>query len=186
MGETELEPFPAQFVVTFVNFGRVYLNGLDVGVEYGFSERAEGWLNYSFMDPEGFEDPRNDVTGDGLYDELSFNSPENKVSFGLGMSDLLIPGLYGSISGRWVQEYDFISGVHRATKERKDPGAFQFKDRGPLGGFTTFDAYVSYRISPRLQVAFSATDIFNRSLREMVGSPATRRLIFGELKYTLQ
>jgi outer membrane receptor protein involved in Fe transport len=186
MGEHALEPFPSQFVVTYRNFGRVNLNGFDVGLNYQFNDRTSGWLNYSHMNLVDLEDPVNDFDGDGKFEELSFNAPENKASFGIAVTDLFTRGLFGALSGRWVEEYDFISGVHRATKAEEGTGSFWLKDRGALGGFATLDAYLSYTLSSRFLLSLSATNIFDARLRETVCSPDIRRLILTEIKYTVR
>jgi iron complex outermembrane receptor protein len=84
---------------------------------------------------------------------------------------------------RHVDKYDFISGRHRATSEKRVPGAFQFVDRGPLGGFETFDLNLSYAMQNGVTINVSATNIFNAPLREMVGAPEIRRIVVGEVKY---
>jgi iron complex outermembrane receptor protein len=186
MGEHALEPFPSQYIVTYRNFGRVNLNGVDVGVNYQFNDRTSGWLNYSHMNLVDLEDPANDFDGDGKFEELSLNSPQNKASLGIAVTDLFTRGLFGAVSGRWVEAYDFIAGVHRATKAGEGTGEFWLKDRGPLAGFATLDVYLSYAISSRFQASLSATNLFNERLRETVGSPEIRRLILTEFKYTIR
>ncbi len=186
MGTKSLDPWPNQYILTYRNFGRVNLNGLDLGLRFSFNDRATGWLNYSHMNLVDLEDPANDFDGRPETKELSFNAPENKASIGIGLTDLFITGLFGQVSGCWVEEYDFISGPHSATKAGEGTGSWQFKDRGPLGGFTTIDVNLSYSVNPRLQLNLSATNLFDTGLRETVGSPEIRRLILMELRYTLQ
>jgi iron complex outermembrane receptor protein len=185
-GDRSLDPWPSQVVLTYRNFGRVNLNGLDIGLIYQLTNRTSGWINYSYMNPVDLEDPTNDFDQNGEFDEVSFNAPEHKASFGIAATDLLTTGLFGSFSGRWVQAYDFVSGYHSATKAGKGTGSRQFKDKGPLGGFTTFDVNLSYAVSPQVQLKLSATNIFDEGHRETVGSPEIRRLILTEIRYSLR
>jgi iron complex outermembrane receptor protein len=185
-GDHPLDPWPSQVVLTYRNFGRVNLNGLDVGLAYQLTDRTSAWINYSYMHPVDLEDPANDFDRDGKFDEVSFNAPENKASFGIAVTDLLTTGLNGSFSGRWVQSYDFVSGYHSATEAGKGTGSFQFKDKGPLGGFSTLDLSLSYYVSPQIQLKLSATNILDEGLREAVGSPEIRRLILTEIRYSLR
>lgn len=186
LGEHPLAPFPSQFVLTYRNFGRVNLNGLDLGLTYRFNDQTSAWLNYSHMHLVDLEDPANDFNGDGEYEELSLNAPENKASFGVAVTELLTNGLYGAVSGRWVEKYDFIAGSHRATEFGKGTGSFQFKDRGPLGGFLPLDVHLSYALSARVQLGLSVTNVLDEGLREMVGSPEIGRLFRTEVKYNLR
>jgi outer membrane receptor protein involved in Fe transport len=186
MGGAAVSGFPEQFVLTYLNFGRVKMTGLDIGLNYQFNRRASLWANYSYVTLQDVEDPGNDFNGDGRFDELSLNAPENKLSLGVGIEDLATPGLYAAASARWVQAYDFVSGRHRATSGGRGTGAFQFKDRGPLGDFVSFDVNLSYQINPRTQFNLSATNLFDQGLRESVGSPQIRRLVLTEVKYTLR
>lgn len=183
-GDVDIAPFPSQFVFTYRNFGRVNINGFDLGVNVQLSRSIGAWFNYSFVDPVDLEDEENDFNKDGKFEELSFNTPKHKFNAGFGINNLLTRGLYGSLSMRFVDEYDFISGSHRATKAGEGTGRFQFRDRGPLGGFTTFDMNLSYRLQSGVQFNLSITNLLDTPLREFVGSPDTRRLIIGEVKYS--
>ncbi len=176
---------PFEYVLTYRNFGRVNINGLELGVSYQIDPRVNVWFNYSYINPVDLEDPQNDFNKDGKFDELSFNTPKNKFNVGASFANLVGRGTYLSIAVRRVDEYDFISGRHRATKAGKGTGSLNFKDEGPLGGFTTVDIGFSYQFNPKAQLNISATNIFDTPLREMVASPATRRLITAEVRYQL-
>ncbi|MFQ5651704.1 MAG: TonB-dependent receptor domain-containing protein [bacterium] len=178
-----------EVTLTYLNFGEVKIMGLDLGLTYQVSRNLSFWFNYSYVDPENIKkNSANDLNGDGVVDDseadnLSFNTPQNKFNFGVAFSDLLAKGTYLSVSMRHVDEFDFISGRHRATKAGAGTGAFQFKDHGPLGGFESFDVSFSYAMKNGVTLNISATNIFDTEMREMVASPAIGRLLVGELKY---
>jgi iron complex outermembrane receptor protein len=178
-----------EITLTYLNFGEVRIQGVDFGLNYQLNRNWSFWGNYSYIDPEDIADNlQNDLNGNGRVDvnefeALSFNTAKKKYNLGVALSDLPWPGFYASFSMRHVDKYDFISGRHRATAERRVPGANQFKDRGPLGGFETFDLNLSYAMQNGVTINVSATNIFNAPLREMVGSPEIRRLVVGEVKY---
>ncbi|MFQ5652435.1 MAG: TonB-dependent receptor plug domain-containing protein, partial [bacterium] len=183
MGDDDIAPFPSQFVLTYLNFGRVNMLGLDLGLNVQLSPRVSAWANYSFIDPDKFDFSAEE---EGRFQEIPFNTPKHKGLIGIGVNDLFAKGLYGSVSARFVDEYDFVAGSHRATKAGKGTGQFQFKDRGPLGGFTSVDLSFSYPITKSLQINLTATNILDSKLRESVGSPEIRRLILTEIKYSIQ
>jgi len=114
---------------------------------------------------------------------LSFNTPKKKYNVGIALSNLVTKGTYASFSMRHVDKYDFISGRHRATQAKRIFNAFQYMDRGPLGGFETFDLNLSYAMQSGVTINVSASNIFNAPLREMAGSPSIRRIVVGEVKY---
>ncbi len=168
---------------TYRNFGRVNVVGLDVGATLQINRHWSVWGNFSWIDPRDIDDPENDFDGDGKFEELSFNTPEKKYNLGIAATDLITRGTYFSLSMRHVDEYDFISGRHRATRAGEGTGAFQFKDRGPLGGFETFDFYASYQMDNGIMVNLGITNLFDTAMREMVGSPPIGRLANLEVKY---
>ncbi|MFQ5637829.1 MAG: TonB-dependent receptor domain-containing protein [bacterium] len=178
-----------ELTLTYRNFGRVKMKGLDLGLTYQVSNQVNFWFNYSLINPEDIKDRLdNDLNGDGTVSDseaeaLSFNTPENKFNFGIAISNIFTHGTYASLSMRHIDEYDFISGRHRATAAGEGTGAFQFKDRGPLGGFETFDLNLSYAMRNGVTVNFSVSNIFDTGLREFAASPEIGRLITGELKY---
>ncbi|MDX1492631.1 MAG: TonB-dependent receptor, partial [Longimicrobiales bacterium] len=185
-GEAAIDPFPTQFVLTYRNFGTLHVNGLDVGLTYDLSQRIRSWVDYSLMRVSGLEQPANDFDGDGDYDELSFNSPEQKATFGVGFADVVTTGLDVELRGRWVEAFDFVSGFYRATEAGRGTGQFQFKDRGPLGGYTSFDLSATYAVSRSTQVNASVMNVFDEPMRQSVGAPPIRRLLRTEVKHTIR
>jgi iron complex outermembrane receptor protein len=187
MGEGDVRGL--EYTLTYLNFGEVNVDGADVGLNYQLSRNLGFWVNYSYINPTDIKDnKKNDLNKNGTVDvtefeALSFNTPKKKYNVGIALSNIFTKGTYASFSMRHVDKYDFISGRHRATSEKRVPGAFQFVDRGPLGGFETFDLNLSYAMQNGVTINVSATNIFNAPLREMVGAPEIRRIVVGEVKY---
>ncbi len=180
-------------VLTYQNFGKVDTYGFDVGLNYYFSDAFRATLNYSYFGRDlDKNDPANDGNLDGqvLESELPVNTPANKLALGLHYSK---NKFYGSIFGRWVQDYDFFSGIYTAaeTQDLNGDGVDDVIENarngrswnyGPLGGFTV-DANVGYYITDELSVAASVTNLFNAEVREFVASPVIETLFSVELKY---
>lgn len=190
---------PGDFVLTYLNFGKVETYGVDVGVNYYFNDNVNLVLNYSFFDfslDEG--DLKNDGNKNGKVDEndLAINTPKHKMSAGLGLSK---SKYFGNVFVRWVDEYDFFSGINVAAKTNRNvlygSGAFAdpvvenarvFRDfnEGPLGGFVNVDLSAGYRLNSTVSIAGHVTNLFNKEVREFVASPSIGRLFSAELKLT--
>ena len=104
VGDRPIAPFPSEYTLTYLNFGRVDMDGLDVGVSYRASPTATLWANYSWSRLVDLEDPGNDFNSDGRFEELSFNTPEQKGAAEVALDEVATAGLGVSASARWVQE----------------------------------------------------------------------------------
>lgn len=183
MGDKALVP---QYIMTYKNFGEVKISGFDLGIKYALSSNMGVFLNYSKADYSDLKSKKEDSATAAQYASLHINSPENKWAAGIDLKDLGLKGLGVSVSARHVDEYDFISGRHSATKAGKGTsvtGNPYFMDDGPLGGFTLIDLALSYEISDKLMVNVSVDNVRDHAARQMVGSPTTQRLVVGEVRY---
>lgn len=193
IGDQDLQQ--TEFTSTYVNFGEVNIQGLDLGLNIKLTNNISVNGSYSFIEARDlFPSPsdtaggkiwRNDVDRDGDVDELSFNAPENKYNFGITINDFIRRGTFASLTVRHLDEYDFISGSHRATRAGKGTGNHPFKDRGPLGGFESVDLFFGYNTGRGLGVNVSITNILNKGQRQFVGSPEIKRLAMFEVRYSL-
>jgi iron complex outermembrane receptor protein len=188
----------AALVLTYLNFGKVNTYGVDFGVNYYFNNNINVVLNYSFFDFTLDEnDPKNDGDKNGKVEDidLPINTPKNKASAGLNLSQAKY---FGSIFARWVEAYDFFSGINVSAKTntnlRVGTGAFAdpvvenarvFRDfnEGPLGDFVNVDLSAGYRLNQNLSLAGHVTNVFDSDVREFVASPAIGRLFAAELKF---
>lgn len=186
----------ANTLLTYVNFGKVSTYGFDASLTYAFTSALNARLNYSWF---GYDlddtDAANDGNKDGKVNEsdLPINTPANKLSLGLSYSG---KKLFGSVFGRWVQAYDFFSGINVAAKtnenliyggnkviEGKRVGT-SFNN-GPLGGFFNVDLSLGYRLGKYLTVSGQVVNLFNSEVREFIASPSISSLYSLELKVDL-
>ncbi len=185
------------FVLTYSNFGKVDTYGFDIGLNYYFTDALRGTVNYSYF---GRKLDKNDMSNDGNHDgkvldtDLPINTPENKVTVGLNYAT---QKWFGAVYGRWVQDYDFFSGVATAakTQDLDGNGTIDITENsyyapartwnyGPLGGFTV-DMNAGYNFSNGMTVGANVTNLFNVDIREFASSPFIKRLVSLEFKYTL-
>lgn len=181
-------------VLTYVNFGKVDTYGADLGLNYYFNDRNRLAYNYSYFDfTLDEDDPANDANQDGQVTktDLPINTPKHKMSLAYYFTG---SKFYGSLLSRWVQEYDFFSGINVAAKTQPeltiggDPVIENARvgrtwNYGPLGGFVNFDLNAGYNITNNLSAGATITNIFNSEVREFVASPPIGRLFLLELKY---
>ena len=102
---------------------------------------------------------------------------------------------FGSIFVRFVQAYDFFSGINVAAKTNRDliyngspvvenarvGGAFNY---GPLGGFVNVDVSAGYQFTNRMTLSAMLGNLFDVKVREFVESPVIGRLGSVEFKYS--
>lgn len=183
-------------VATYVNFGEVNTYGLDIGLTYYFTPELSTFLNYSYFDYSADEgNTENDFNNDGVVNflDLLVNAPTHKMGAGLNYSG---DKWFGSLFGRWVQEYDYFSSFQIASSSHPDlvyrglpiienarsADSFNY---GPLGGFVTFDASLGYRFSDKVTLSAAANNLFNTELREFTASAPTKGLYTLELRFNL-
>jgi iron complex outermembrane receptor protein len=140
------------------------------------------------------KDLNNDGDRNGIVTEtdLPINTPTNKMSLGLHYNK---NKFYGAIYGRFVQKYDFFSGINIAakTQDLNGDGVNEIVEGarngrtwnyGQLGGFTV-DANLGFYATDRLSFGASFTNLFNAEVREFVASPVISTLFNLEMKYTI-
>ena len=117
--------------------------------------------------------------------DLPINTPAHKGSLALNYSG---KKLFGSVFGRYVQAYDFYSGINVAASANAELGVRENArfgrtwNYGPLGGFTTVDVSAGYRLSSYLTASAQVVNVFDTKMREFVASPFIGRLYSAELK----
>ena len=184
------------FVLTYLNFGQVDTYGADLGINYFLNDNNRLSFNYSYFGYDLDEnDPANDANRDGLVLEtdLPINTPENKFGIGYYYTG---PKFFGSLYGRYVQEYDFFSGINIAaeTQDLNGDGVDDVIENarngrtwnyGPLGGFFNLDLTLGYNFNENWTVGASVTNLLDSEVRQFVASPEIGRLFMVELKYHL-
>jgi outer membrane receptor for ferrienterochelin and colicins len=182
----------AATVLTYVNFGQVDTYGADLGLSYYLTTSLSLALNYSWF---GFKLDHDNLSNDGNKDgkvqdevDLPINTPAHKGSLAINYSD---KKFFGSVFTRWVQAYDFFSGINTAAKENSTLGIKENArfgrtwNYGPLGGFTTVDISAGYHLNSYLTASAQVVNLFDTRMREFVASPFIGRLYSAELKVTL-
>jgi iron complex outermembrane receptor protein len=200
-GETPIAEVQSGFAIfnglvgTYVNFGEVNTYGFDLGLNYYFTPEISGNFNYSYFDYSVDEDNlENDFNKDGVVNFLDIlvNAPKHKMGAGLNYSSNKSK-FFGSIYGRWVQEYDYFSSFQIASKTHQGINYRGFPivenaksgdtwNYGPLGGFVTVDLNFGYKLSDNLTLSAAAVNLFNKELREFTASAPTRGIYTVELK----
>lgn len=196
-------------ILTYLNFGKVHNSGFDLGVNYYFTNSFSVGLNYSYFN---FELDKNDKNNDGDRNgiinnlDLPINTPKQKGSVALNYSG---KKFFGSLFTRWVQTYDFFSGINVAARSNSEIfqnlGAipalglpaqkYELKEKarygrnfnyGPLGGFVNVDLSLGYRINNMFTIAGQITNLFDsKKVREFIAAPYIGRLYQVEIKINL-
>jgi iron complex outermembrane receptor protein len=165
--------------------------GLDLGLNYLLTKRLSLALNYSYFDFNlDKKDLKNDGNRNGVVTDtdLPLNTPTHKLSLALNYSS---NKFFGSVFTRWVDAYDFFSGINTAAKQNTELGIKENArfgrtwNYGPLGGFVNVDISAGYRFGNGLQLSGQIVNLFNTEVREFVASPAIGRLYSIELKVNL-
>ncbi len=188
-------PAGASFLLTYLNFGKVDTYGADLSLNLFVSDNLNLILNYSYFN---FRLDRNDLANDGNKDgkvdetDLPINTPTNKIGFGVNLS---YEKFFGTVFGRWVEKYDYISGINVAASTNtnlfvggspivENARVGRTWNYGPLGGFVNIDVSGGYRFTQQLTFSVAVVNLFDTKEREFAGSPFISRLVSGELKYT--
>ena len=168
--------------LTFFNYGKARVYGLDLGVNYAVTPSVQVAFQYSWLNADFDE---NDANGDGVItqDEESINAPNHRGLASISVTDLLKNRLTLSLGARFVQEYDFFSGAQVGSADgagtRTPPKNFNY---GPLGGFTTFNFDLHYRWNRNVMFSFNISNLFNSNQIEFPGSPSIGRLAMASLR----
>jgi outer membrane receptor for ferrienterochelin and colicins len=183
-------------VATYVNFGKFNTYGMDLGLNYYFTDALSVFANYSYF---GYaineKNLENDFDKDGKVTQLDLlvNSPNNKASGGINYVGKKITA---SIFSRWVQKFNYFSSFQIASETIPDlkyrglpiienaPSADSY-NYGPLGGFVTFDVSAGYRFNKMFRLSGQVTNLFNVEQREFTAAPPTGRLFSLELRVDL-
>ncbi len=186
---------------TYFNYGEVASYGVDLGINYFFTDNISLAIKYSWFGSDITEDNiKNDATKNGYVslDEKSLNAPKNRISTTLSFQNMLKGKMFLNLSARILDKYDFYSGsqigteagegkrgmVYNGVNPATNAPRFIVKnfDHGALGGFTTIDIDAGYRFNKMLSIGAGVSNLFNTTQREFVGSPSIGRLYSVELK----
>ncbi|MFA4923310.1 MAG: TonB-dependent receptor, partial [Ignavibacteriaceae bacterium] len=175
------------FLLTYLNFGKVNTYGADIGLNYYLNETVDFVFNYSYFN---FKLDKGDLQNDGdksgkvTDTDLPINTPKNKLGFGVNVN---YQNFFGTVFTRWVQKYNFFSGINVAaatdtnivisgTKVIENARVGRGWNYGPLGGFVNIDLSAGYKFNKNIALSVQVTNLFDTKEREFVASPFISRL----------
>jgi len=155
-------------LLTYFNFGESEVRGLDIGLNYYFTDAINASLSYSHIDRVNFESESGD--------DFLLNVPEDKIKGSLTIGDLIGSGSFLNISSRWNSAYKFASGSHWISENLLDDGEVPSR-------FVT-DITAGYQIpNSGLSAKVSASNVFNNERIPVLGAPVRERLLWLSLTY---
>jgi iron complex outermembrane receptor protein len=186
---------------TYFNYGEVKSYGVDLGVNYFFTDNVSLAVKYSWFGSDITKDNiKNDANKDGYVslEERSLNAAENRLSGTLSLQNLLEGKMFINLSARYVQEYDLYSGNQIATAAGAGKRGLVYGGINPinnlprnyvknfnwgaLGGFTSVDISAGMKLNSMVSLGAGVSNLFDTEQREFVGSPSIGRLYSVELK----
>ena len=186
---------------TYFNYGQVKSYGIDVGVNYFFTDNISLALKYSWFDSDITKDNiKNDANKDGYVslEERNLNASKNRVASTLSFQNLCKGKLFVNLSVRSVQKFDMYSGSQIGTSAGEGKRGIVYGGINPinnqprnyvknynwgaLGGFTSVDLSTGFKLNSMLNLGAGVSNLFNTTQREFVGSPSIGRLFSVELK----
>lgn len=186
---------------TYFNYGEVSSYGVDMGVNYYFTDDISLAMKYSWFGSDITDDnTKNDANRDGYVslEEKSLNTATNRFSSTLSFQNIAKGKMFLNISLRSVASFDLYSGNQISTKAGAGKRGLVYGginplnntprnyvknfDWGALGGFTTIDISTGVKLNSELSLGAGISNLFNVTQKEFVGSPSIGRLLSVELK----
>ena len=147
-------------VVGYLNYGRVFMWGLDASVLYLVSRGLILEANYSFLSISEFENPLT-----GTKDPI--NAPRNKWSFKATYESP--KGFSAAAYLRHVDSFPWKAGIYHGTIKR----------------YNIIDVHLGYKINDHLHLWATFNNAFNKRHTEIIGGPKLGRMIVVRLQGSL-
>lgn len=144
--------------ISFTNFGKQDVIGVDVGVQFLATDRVTLRGNLSAIDADDLEN------GNGL--SQPFNTPEAILNVGVTAKDVVRPGTRLDVELKHVSEHTFRSGIHN----------------GVVPAYTIVNAGVGYRAPNGIGYRVTARNVFDNKHREFVSGPEIGVVVVGEVE----
>jgi iron complex outermembrane receptor protein len=186
---------------TYFNYGQVKSYGVDVGINYFFTDNISLALKYSWFGSDITKNNlKNDANKDGYVslEERSLNASKNRLATTLSFQNLCKGKMFINFSLRWVDQFDMYSGNQIATEAGQGKRGLVYGGINPingqprnyvknynwgaLGGFTSVDISTGVKLNSMLNLGAGISNLFDTEQREFVGSPSIGRLFSVELK----
>jgi outer membrane receptor for ferrienterochelin and colicins len=168
-------------LLTYINFGKAQVQGIDAGFNYLFSPKINVGLNASFIKLNSFDVDANSMFGQ----ELPLNVPETKFKGNVTLTDVATPGTIFSLSGRWTSAYKFTSGFWDSTVKDGN-GNYTMFDNGEVPSRFMVDLTLGYEIpNTGAQVKAEVSNLFDSSGIDVLGAPQRGRFVTFSVRYGL-
>ncbi len=145
-----------EVTLSYINFGEVTLNGIDVGGEWLISPNTSISAAYSYADLGDFTNVPSSVSA-----TPSFNTPFNKAKGSLKLMNWGKPGSVAELSMRYVDSYQFVAAQHYNTGRIKSYVVFDLTAEIPVKLFEYGNTRVGINIK----------NLFDNKHRELPGGP---------------
>lgn len=154
-------------LLTYFNFGEAEVRGLDLGLNYYFTDAINANVSVSLIDRVSFDSESGD--------EFLLNVPETKLKGGVTFGDIFTEGSFLSINSRWNSAHRFQSGYWNSDVLLSD---------GEVPSRFVTDVTAGYDIpNTGLSAKVSASNIFNNERIPVLGAPVRDRLVWLSLTY---
>ncbi|HEX2164666.1 MAG TPA: TonB-dependent receptor [Thermoanaerobaculia bacterium] len=142
--------------VSYVNFGEVESEGIELGLNYYLTDN---WLidaTYSWLDFE--------VQQELPADPVVPNAPENKAAFGLSY---LAQRWDASVKFRWVDDFEWAAGVFR----------------GPVPSYEVVNLTANWHVTDRVTVGVDVSNLLDDEHWEAFGGDILERRALGHVSF---
>ena len=139
--------------------------GVDLGLEYYFTDDLSGWFNYSYISQNEFSGEELGVDADSPL-AVSLNTAKNKFRAGL----ILAPqtGFRGSLSFQHDDSFLANTGQYAGQTDERN----------------LLDASIGYKFDNGLAIDLSGNNIFDNKYRAFPNMPQIGRLVRAKVTYT--
>ena len=148
---------PILAAVSYVNFGKVETQGLEVGFNHHFSNRWAFDFSYTWFDF--------DVEEELAADPVSPNSPEHQWSVALSY---VAPKFDVSVNYRWVDDFEWAAGVFR----------------GPIPSYDVVGLNANYHFTDNWGVGLDVSNLLDDEHWEAFGGDILERRAIGYVNFT--
>ncbi len=158
-----------EVTLSYINFGEVTLNGVDVSGEWLITPNASISAAYSYADLGDFTNVPPSINS-----TPSFNTPFNKAKGSLKLRNWGVTGSIAELSARYVDSYKFVAAQRYNTGTVNSYVVFDFNAEIPVKLFE----YGNTRIGINIK------NLFNNKHRELPGGPELGFLGSGYVSFS--
>ena len=142
---------PIELALSNINYGTVYIGGVDMSLAYFFSPQLLGEIRFSYLGQQAFYNHLTDS-------DDPVNAPRYKVS---GSVTYNSRKWWAGLTGRHIPEFDWSAGVFYGT----------------IASYTVFDLSTGYRFGDTYTLKLNISNLNNDVHREIIGGAELGRQI---------